>query len=379
MQLDEKLAEVIGLSPGAECPLSEKALIELIRLQREKEITKQQYYRLEILGRSTELLNKCLHVNMPPNLIPTVFSGEAPAEVQQEQQRQAQARAQVQAHQQHIQLSPHPLAHQPPPQIQQLQSPQGQAYQQFPQPLQQQQQQQQQQHNIYMVPQRQQQLQQQQQQQTQYATHLGPPVKFQRPHSPAKIGAAAVAQLERSRFPPSPIHKRTLSTPITFGPQLTKTPIPQISVTSSPTAPRPAAPQQSMMRTMSSIQFINENPGRKRRRTSDTSKENVDEEGEATEEEEEEGTDEPKSAPPVGRKIRHVRARSDNFVFDKKTTNHSTINHQSSKPTVKEMAKRIEEKNSAEEPKKGFNVEPEKKPKTPSSGPNFANDILSSA
>lgn len=396
MQLNDKLSELLGLGPNADWPHSEEVLLELIQLQREKEVTKQQYFRLEILGKSTDLLNKCLHVNMPPHLIPLVFAGEAPSE----EAVQRTGMNVMQTHQAH--QSPHPLSHvnqsQPQPQGQPLppsiNSPQRPLYAQYqqgpppppppPQHMQvppQHQQQQQQQH---------QQHQQQHQQQQPHYGHLAPPVKFHRPHSPAKIGAAAVAQLERSRFPPSPMHKRTLSTPVAFGASLGRPPqqlqhhIHQQQPTSP--IPRSSGPQRSMMNTMSSIQFINENPGRKRRRPSDSKENiNIDDEGDITEDEpSEDKTPQPQLLQPVGmRKIRHLRTRSDNFIHKPETV------------SVKEMAKRIDEQGKDLEvsatpiTRSASTTQPQSEPQppqsrtpqahTPSSGPKFANNILSSA
>jgi hypothetical protein len=107
---------------------------------------------------------------------------------------------------------------------------------------------------------------------------------------------------------------------------------------------------------MSSIQFINENPGKKRRRASDSRENNGDDEGDITEDE---PAHEDSNVPPVGqRKIRHLRTRSENFLLDKPEEKQGT--------SVKEMAKRIDEQNNSDTSSGA-----------PSSGPKFANNILS--
>lgn len=113
-----------------------------------------------------------------------------------------------------------------------------------------------------------------------------------------------------------------------------------------------------MMRTMSSIQFINENPGKKRRR-SDV-KESVEDEGDVTEDE---VTDESKNAAMGQRKIRHLRTRSDNFLLDNE-------NRHPEGSTVKDRVKQIDEQQ-AEKATGGSSA--------PSIGPKFANNILRSA
>lgn len=186
--MNEHLSILLGLGPNAEWPYTEKALIDLINLQKEKEITKQLYYKTENVNKSIELLNRCLNANIPSYLIPMIFSGEG--------------------------LN------------QEIINKMVEVQEKTPQPQ-------------------------------QSPKHLAPPVSLYRtrPLSPAKIGAAAVSQLDRGRYPSSPIHKRNISLPALSH----IAPLPKNS--KSPN-------QKSMMNTIGSIQFVNENPGVKKRRRS---------------------------------------------------------------------------------------------------------------
>lgn len=54
-------------------PLSEEAYIESIKLRTEQEKTKQSYYKLETANKNLLMLNTALKANIPPNLIPLMY------------------------------------------------------------------------------------------------------------------------------------------------------------------------------------------------------------------------------------------------------------------------------------------------------------------
>ena len=54
-------------------PLSEEAYIESIKLRTEQEKTKQRYYKLETANKNLLMLNTALKANIPPNLIPLMY------------------------------------------------------------------------------------------------------------------------------------------------------------------------------------------------------------------------------------------------------------------------------------------------------------------
>lgn len=351
MKVNEQLAQLLGLGSTAEWPHSEQSLIEMINLQREKEITKQQYYKLENTNKSIELLNLSLQSQIPSYLIPIIFSGDTLSE------DLIQKLAISQQHQQQLLVQSIPQRNTP---IQT--SPTRTLYANFqgqsgPQPNPQQ-------HHGQPG-----------------SSNLGPPVTFHRPLSPAKIGAAAVAQLDRGRYPTSPIHKRNQSMPVHSNtPSLNSTPIPIVQVNNSPslrqvptnnnnvkvsTNGNASTPQnqQSMMGTMSSIQFINENPGKKRRRASLDMREQSGED-QSIMEEENEVEPEKTYTPKFPRRKTHTRTRSENFLWDK---------NRNPTPDIKKSTTTTTTTNSSSEEPKDETTD------TPKQGPKFANNILSSA
>ncbi|CDR38646.1 CYFA0S02e04060g1_1 [Cyberlindnera fabianii] len=364
--IEPSLAQLLGLgNTPVEWPYSEEALVALIQLQKEKEVTKQQFFRSELLTKSLELMNRALAVSVPPALIPSLFSGETPndellmrlASQQPQQPQQAtpdatmapptplrQPQAQPMPMQRQANQPPPPQPHMIPQQMRQappIPSPQRTLYSGYHQP-------------------------QQMPQPTQTYGNLGPPVSFQqqalqRPNSPAKIGAAAVAQLEK-RYPTSPAHKRTMSTPVFH-----QTPVPNIHVHSPVQQHQPAG---GLMGTMNQIQFINENPGKKRRRDS----RDLDDEADATEDEGPSETEKKKDTvvlPKPARMVKHARSRSEQFTYNP--------DQSSSKTRKSESAMRTEELKTGTAPKVGPLVKKfEEGNATPSSGPKFANNILSS-
>ncbi|KAH3680566.1 hypothetical protein WICMUC_000240 [Wickerhamomyces mucosus] len=259
--MNEQLSLLLGLGPNAEWPYTETSLIEIIKLQRDKEITKQQYYKSENLKKSIELLSRAKDSNIPSYLIPTIFSGEIPnqdliVKLQNDVEKSTLSQKQ-----------PDPYTYpQPQPQPQPSSSsiskrPLYADYNTSNPP------------NPPNPPIHQQQFQVQHSSTSspypfkpQNPSALGPPVALNRSLSPAKIGAAAVAQLDRGRFPSSPMHRRNQSLPGSFSRSPSRTP--HRSTSQRDYQDSPQLSQQKMMGTMNSIQFINENPGRKRRRAS---------------------------------------------------------------------------------------------------------------
>lgn len=340
MKINEQLAQLLGLGSTAEWPYSEKSLMEMVQLQREKEITKQQYYKLENTNKSIELLNLALNSQVPNYLIPIIFSGESLSEDLMQKLASSQQSQPI------IPQRNNTPAHG-------QQSPSRQLYANY-----------QQQPSEQSHP-HQQQLHHQQQQPG--SSNLGPPVSFHRPLSPAKIGAAAVAQLDGGRYPTSPIHKRNHSMPVHSGNvSLNSTPVPIVTVIHSPSlrqingvSNNTSGPknQQSMMGTMSSIQFINENPGKKRRRASLDLREQIGEDSIVEEEIEDKEND--KKLP---RRKTHTRTRSDNFLWEKHTP--------SATATPKKI---VDDRQVKEETVSTRSATPQQ------TGPKFANNILSSA
>lgn len=333
MKINEQLAQLLGLGTTAEWPYSEKSLIEMVQLQREKEITKQQYYKLENTNKSIELLKLALNSQVPSYLIPIIFSGESLNEdlvgklaLSQPVIPQRNNTPGQQSPGRKLYANYQPQQHQPDQQHPQMQ------------------------HNNTQQP---------------SSSNLGPPVSFHRPLSPAKIGAAAVAQLDRGRYPTSPIHKRNHSMPVhSAGVSLNSTPIPIVTVNNSPSLRQinginGPKNQQSMMGTMSSIQFINENPGKKRRRASmDLREEQPDNEDSIIEEE----IDDKENDKKLPRRKTHTRTRSDNFLWEKHTP--------SATATPKKI---VDDRQIKEETVSTRSATPQQ------TGPKFANNILSSA
>lgn len=245
-------------------PFSESAYTETIKLRAEQERTKQDFYMLEIANRNLSIIQTALSASVPSDMIPSMCVGSGfnhisdfERQVQQQQQRFQQ--------QSHLQ-----------PQQQTERFHQPQKFQQQPQKLQQQQSQQQPQSNLTvpgLIPIQQQQRQQHQQphrpnpsaqttfqpghmrssSSKDYTTDLLnanpiPPMQFKfgsgsgsdsgqvsgsrtpiisqnrRPLSPAKIGAAAVANLANPITPYKtqatrtlPLHQRHFSMPVETG------------------------------------------------------------------------------------------------------------------------------------------------------------------
>ncbi|ODV94626.1 hypothetical protein PACTADRAFT_50494 [Pachysolen tannophilus NRRL Y-2460] len=97
-------------------PFSESSLIRALELKAEQERTKQEYYKVESLSRSIELLKNCLDADIPKSLIPLVFSGQNMTnETIQSivQQNEYQLQLQAQAAQQQRMSSPLRRAAQP--------------------------------------------------------------------------------------------------------------------------------------------------------------------------------------------------------------------------------------------------------------------------
>lgn len=361
MKVNEQLAQLLGMPATAEWPHSETSLVEMINLQREKEITKQQYYKLENTNKSIELMNLSIGSQVPSYLIPIIFSGEALSE-------ELIKKLSLQS----IPPQRNTPIQQPPPSrtlyanFQNTHQPHHTAQ---PQPPQQ-----------------------------PSSANLGPPVTFHRPLSPAKIGAAAVAQLDRGRYPPalSPTHKRNHSMPVHSNtPSLHSTPVPVVTLNSpslrhastnnynyasAPKQQEHAHPQnqQSMMGTMSSIQFINENPGKKRRRASLDMREQVGEDQSIVEEDKEDKENNSDKTFKFPKRKSHTRTRSENFLWDK----YGNSNSNDATP------KKINQENNISKPSTSAAsatttvitpTEDSKPADTPKQGPKFANNILSSA
>ncbi|KAL6452210.1 BOP3 Protein BOP3 [Candida maltosa Xu316] len=236
--IDPGLLTLLGPNVSS-FPFSEDAFKDALKLRAEQERTKQEYYKVETANKNLIILQTALRAQIPINMIPLMCVGNT-HELNEEQMRQL------------VQQSTQPQQQPPPPQ-QQFQSPsqplpqQQQKPSQFT-PFQQQPQQapflppglsQEQQIQMIQANQKrmQQELQQQQQQQQQqkqgspfqkshrrggssggsfsqqdaFNTTGGPPLGFRfgsgsssnkiRPLSPAKIGAAAVANLATPTTP----------------------------------------------------------------------------------------------------------------------------------------------------------------------------------
>ncbi|CCH43629.1 hypothetical protein BN7_3182 [Wickerhamomyces ciferrii] len=379
MELTEQLARLLGLGPTAEWPHSEKSLIELIELQKQKEVTKQEYYKLENKTKSIELMNYSLQAGIPSYLIPMIFSGDTIGDdvVQKLIASQQQQLQQVSIHSK-------PITRQTSPS-----RPLYTAYQD--QHQQQQQQQHQQQHHSHQNP---------IQRPTQ---NLGPPVSLHtRPLSPAKIGAAAVAQLDRGRYPSSPVHKRYQSMP-NNSPSLNNSPNPVV-VVNSPSIQGIPRHQQSMMGVLNTdlqpvshnktdstsdsgggLQFINENPasgGRKRSRNSEELKNineftNIDEEPIEHENKE--------NMKKIFRRKGHQRTRSENYLLDKQISQTTTPIRQIGNENLNEIEINDKSKtknqnnNEMKVDDNDHDSKDQKGSETPKAGPKFANNILSSA
>ncbi|KAI0461559.1 hypothetical protein LJB42_000858 [Komagataella kurtzmanii] len=61
---------------------TESSLIQALILKKEQERTKQEYYRVESLNRTLEILRLACHARIPPHLIPTLISGNPGAATQ---------------------------------------------------------------------------------------------------------------------------------------------------------------------------------------------------------------------------------------------------------------------------------------------------------
>ncbi|ANZ74903.1 BA75_03252T0 [Komagataella pastoris] len=61
---------------------TESSLIQAIILKKEQERTKQEYYRVESLNRTLEILRLACHARIPPHMIPTLISGNTVAATQ---------------------------------------------------------------------------------------------------------------------------------------------------------------------------------------------------------------------------------------------------------------------------------------------------------
>lgn len=72
---EKNLNNILG-SSFESWPYTEASLIHAINLKSEQEKTKQEYYRLESVARSLELMKHLILAQVPPNLIPIIFSGQ---------------------------------------------------------------------------------------------------------------------------------------------------------------------------------------------------------------------------------------------------------------------------------------------------------------
>lgn len=105
---DENLRKLLANPLASSWPYTESSLIHAINLKLEQEKTKQEYYKLENLNRSLELLRQSILARVPPNLIPLIFAGqnisqEAVDSIVQSQQRPFPAQPQVQQSQPQVQ------------------------------------------------------------------------------------------------------------------------------------------------------------------------------------------------------------------------------------------------------------------------------------
>lgn len=239
---DQGLLALLGPNV-ASFPFSEEAFLNALKLRAEQERTKQEYYRVETANKNLAILQTALRAQMPVNMIPLLCVGNAP-ELTEEQMKmliqQATFGAPSYLHQQQQVQQHHQPSNFPPSQ------------QQKPPPPQQQQQQQQQpfvgiqpgllqEQQIQIIQANQKRMQQELQQQggsfsqsspfqkshtrgassggmgsqqDTFNVNPGPPLGFRfgagssasstsgrRPLSPAKIGAAAVANLATPTTP----------------------------------------------------------------------------------------------------------------------------------------------------------------------------------
>ncbi|KAH3687447.1 hypothetical protein WICPIJ_001557 [Wickerhamomyces pijperi] len=274
--MHQALVQILGLPNDSESwPHSEEALVELIHLHQSKEATKQQYYKSENLKLSISLVERCERLGISPQMIPHIFTGDLIASDQDYSNNQRPTTSAERELQQHFS---HQRTYSVPPQFP---SDDSSSYRYPPRPQhthtttssQQQHHQHQQQHQQHHQNQRF--LgppQQQQQQHHQNQRILGPPVMFTpttmlsptrntthsnatntgtRPTSPAKVGAAAVAKLDKPT--PSYNHSLTTSRHTRFQHKRNQS-MPSASLRTSDQG------MGSMMGVINPIQFINETP-----------------------------------------------------------------------------------------------------------------------
>ncbi|ABN66344.2 predicted protein [Scheffersomyces stipitis CBS 6054] len=97
-------------------PYSENAFIETVKLRAEQEKTKQDFYRVEIANKNLSIIQTALRAQIPVNLIPLMCVGnttEGPENAQLQQLQQYQQQQSQPQSQPHSQVQPQSQSHKP--------------------------------------------------------------------------------------------------------------------------------------------------------------------------------------------------------------------------------------------------------------------------